>query len=651
VLGVTIFALGLLVAAWVAHSIRRITDLSEAHERERRRAEQASEVKSRFLANMSHEMRTPLNGVLGLAEVLSRRRLDPESAGLVRSIGRSGRTLLALVNDILDLSRVQADQLELERAPFDAEAAAVAVCEMVKPQARTKGIDLAVRVDESLPRQLVGDRLRFEQVLTNLVGNAVKFTSEGSVSVQLQHADSTLRVEVADTGVGIAVDKHAAIFDAFAQADTSTTRLFGGSGLGLTIARRLARLMGGDIALDSAPGRGSRFTFTARLPPADASSTTRSSEILRPSASFVVCEHPASREALLEAARSLGGSAEAVSWALLLERLSATSEPGRLVVWDARVALEARVVRALRDAALARRARVVLVTALGEDAHVGVPCTSLGAPFTREAFARAAASEAKPRASLHDRPTALLSARLLVAEDDETNRLVVASYCAELGVQADVVADGIEALERVRSGARYDVVLMDCQMPRMDGYEATRRIRAWELEGARTPVPIVAVTAHALPGERARASAAGMNGYLTKPLTLDALRGALLEHVPAVSDAPAATDPPAIALLGTELGAHPPEVRSELAAAYRRGLDAALEGLGRSVEAERWDDVATHAHKLRGSSAAIGAHGVRDLAGKLEELARRGGGEAATGLVVELEVAAADTLVALEELG
>jgi signal transduction histidine kinase len=200
VLGATILGLGLLVAGWVARSIRRITALSEAHERERRRAEQASEVKSRFLANMSHEMRTPLNGVLGLAEVLSRRRIDAESAALMRAIARSGRTLLALVNDILDLSRVQAEQILLEHTPFNPEAAAAAVCEMLQAQARTKSIDLALRVDESLPREVVGDRLRFEQVLTNLVGNAVRFTSRGHVRVELRHRDGVLHVEVHDTG-------------------------------------------------------------------------------------------------------------------------------------------------------------------------------------------------------------------------------------------------------------------------------------------------------------------------------------------------------------------------------------------------------------------------------------------------------------------
>jgi signal transduction histidine kinase len=187
VLGATILGLGLLVAGWVARSIRRITALSEAHERERRRAAQASEVKSRFLGNRSHEMRTPLNGVLGLAEVLSRRRIDAESAALMRAIARSGRTLLALVNDILDLSRVQAEQILLEHTPFNPEAAAAAVCEMLQAQARTKSIDLALRVDESLPREVVGDRLRFEQVLTNLVGNAVRFTSRGHVRVALRH--------------------------------------------------------------------------------------------------------------------------------------------------------------------------------------------------------------------------------------------------------------------------------------------------------------------------------------------------------------------------------------------------------------------------------------------------------------------------------
>jgi signal transduction histidine kinase/CheY-like chemotaxis protein len=452
VLGAMILVLGLLVAAWVARSIRRITALSDAHERERRRAEQASEVKSRFLANMSHEMRTPLNGVLGLAEVLSRRRLDAESAAMVRSVARSGRTLLALVNDILDLSRVQAEQLQLERAPFDPEAAAVAVCEMLQPQARTKSIDLALQVDESLPRQVLGDRLRFEQVLTNLVGNAVKFTAQGHVRVELGHRDGSLRVEVHDTGAGIAADKQEGIFDAFAQADSSTTRVFGGSGLGLTIARRLSRLMGGDVEVQSAPGAGSTFTFTAAFPAAsEGAGSTRSSELTRVGLTFVICDHEASRAVLVDASRALAGSVEVVTVEALRERLEArtVSDPW-LVVWDARTSAEPRLARTLRDHAVAGGVRVVVVSALGDTAPLpDVPHASLAAPFTRDAFARATSSEISPRGTVDGRPAAVLSASLLVAEDDETNRLVIASYCAELGVSADLVADGVAVLERV----------------------------------------------------------------------------------------------------------------------------------------------------------------------------------------------------------
>jgi two-component system sensor histidine kinase/response regulator len=652
VLGATILLLGLLVAGWVARSIQRITALSEAHERERRRAEQANEVKSRFLANMSHEMRTPLNGVLGLAEVLSRRRIDPEAAAMVRAIARSGRTLLALVNDILDLSRVQAEQLHLEHAPFDPEAAAAAVCEMLQPQARTKSLDLALLVDESLPRQVVGDRLRFEQVLTNLVGNAVKFTGQGHVRVDLRQAEGLLRVEVRDTGAGIAADKLESIFDAFSQADSSTTRVFGGSGLGLTIARRLARLMGGDIVVTSAPGAGSTFVFTARAAPAEEADVrhTSSTELPRAARTFVICEHEASRAALVAAARALSGTVEVVSAELLCVRLEerATRELC-VVLWDARVPAEARVSRMLRDPALGAGVRLVVISALGDLAVLSdVPHASLLAPFTRDAFARAVASEQSAGTVADDRPGVVLSAKLLVAEDDETNRLVIASYCAELGVRAQLVGDGVAALEHATGGSAYDIVLMDCQMPRMDGIEATRRIRAWEKAEGRAPLPIVAVTAHALPEERARAQAAGMSGYLTKPLTLDALRVALLEHVPAASRVlprPSAR-PPA---LGPELSSHTPALRGELAASYRRGVDAGIDALSRAVAAGAWDEVAAQAHKLKGSSATVGARAVRDAAARLEALARGGGGPDASALVVELEVAAADALALLDE--
>jgi CheY-like chemotaxis protein/HPt (histidine-containing phosphotransfer) domain-containing protein len=292
--------------------------------------------------------------------------------------------------------------------------------------------------------------------------------------------------------------------------------------------------------------------------------------------------------------------------------------------------------------------RVVVVSALGDAAPLpDVPHASLVAPFTRDAFMRAVSSEVSAGSVTEDRPNGVLSASLLVAEDDETNRLVIASYCAELGVRAELVGDGATAAERATSGEAFDIVLMDSQMPRMDGSEATRRIRAWAWEQGRTPVPIVAVTAHALPEERARAQAAGMSGYLTKPLNLDALRAALLEHVPIASQALAAVTRPAA--LEPRLASPTPALRGELAAAYRRGVDAGIEALSAAVAVGAWDEVAALAHKLKGSSAAVGARVVRDVASRLEALARSGGGSDAAALVMELEVAAADVLAVLDD--
>jgi len=523
----TIVALGIAIALSVARSFRRIAALMRENDRERAAAEHANAVKSRFLANMSHEIRTPLNGVLGLADVLSRRRLDVETSALVGTIGRSARTLLALVNDVLDLSRVEAGRFELERAPFDARAAAHAVSALFAPSCQQRGVALVVEVGVEVPRRLLGDRLRFEQIVSNLVGNAVKFTSHGTVTLTLEWHAGSLSVSVRDTGIGIATDKHAAVFEAFAQADTSTTRRYCCSGLGLAISSQLVAQMGGEITLVSEPGVGSTFSFAIALDEAAATSDTPAREI---SAS----------------------------------------------------------------------------------------------------------------------PTAPLRAHVLLAEDDETNQLVAGSFLLELGVSCETVSDGLQAVARATSGTRFDIILMDCQMPELDGYEATRRIRRWELETGRTRTPVVAVTAHALPVERARAAAAGMDGYVTKPLTLESFRAAMAEHVVDAQPIAKPTNAAPRLRILDQLG-NDRVLLARIRDSFARGSSSALLALAEALGESDWRGIEQHAHTLKGSCLSLGATEAGALALALEGNAKARDTKAASETLVELEFAVEDVRATLDE--